>query len=200
MAETFEVHLHSGSAWDISIGASDYIGFGGDSGALAPISQDAYQRYTCKTDGSMSANSGTGQNCKYVSTTEISLNGAAAVTLNTTNVATTACSTRWHYTDSAGNTELSNVRFFAYQGSPSTAPTDVTVVAFERANASIGTDTDSGSGRGWNTNYGVGGSANGLQCASQSSAADHYFYIGVSCKPTSRGVKTFTFRLEFDVT
>ena len=197
MPETFDLYMHSGSGWDIEI--DDYAGFGGDSGALAAISQDAWQRYSIKTDATMSANNGTGQNCRYISATEIQLNGGSTVTLTTGNVAQTNCTFRWHYTDSAGATVLSNPRFFVYSGAPTTAPSDMTAVAFERTSGAINVDSVSGTGRAWNANYGIGGSGNALILSDQASATDHYFYIGMSVKPTARGLNTFVMRVEFDV-
>lgn len=200
MAETFQMHLHDGADWNIEIGGSDYFAGGGDSGALTPISQDNFQRYSFKSDASISTNSGTGQNCKYISATEVSLDGGSTVTLNTGNVSQTDCSARFYYNDDAGNTTLSSIRFFAYEGTPGTAPSNVTVCAFEHDGSAIQTDTDEGAGYGWNANYGVGSNTRGLQLTDQASASNHYFYLGISFKPTSRGQKTFTLRLEFDVT
>ena len=197
MAETFDLKMHDGADWNITI--DDYAGFGGDSGPLAAISQDAWQRYSIKTDATMSTNNGTGQNCKYVSATEVALNAGSAVTLTTGNVGQANCTFRWHYTDSAGNTVLSNPRFFVYSGTPSSAPSGMVAVAFERTASAINKDTVAGTGYGWNTNYGIGGSGNALILSDQTSAADHYFYIGMSVKPTERGLKTFVMRLEFDV-
>jgi len=206
MAEIFNVHGHDGSGWNIAIADTDKIGFNGANFGDS-VSVGAFQDSTHKTDAIMSTDGCTTnhiRNCKYVSKTQVSLNGAAAVTLDTSNVGQNDCTLRWQYQDDAANTTLSNCKFFAYDGStPANPPSGVTVLAFEHDGSQINKDRlsdNAGDGGAWDSAKGIGGSANALVLTNQASASIHNFYIGISVSPTSRGLKTACrFRLEFDV-
>jgi hypothetical protein len=206
MAEIFAVDGHDGSGWNISVGESDKIGFCGTSFGDS-IAINAFQDSTHKTNADMSIDGCTPlhmKNCKYISTTQVKLGGASPVDLIPANVATTDCSTRWKYQDDAVDTELENVVFYAYNGSDTgQGPTDVLACAFERtAGGTINKDRLSdtpGDGGAWDSTKGIGSANNALMCSDQVTASIHYFYIGISPKPTSKGLKTaFRFRLEFD--
>lgn len=205
MADVFNKRGYDGAGWNITLDlVTDYIGFFGSSFGDG-ISPGAFNNSSHKTDATASADSCTPLHCRnvrYVSTTEVSLQEAAAVTLNTTNVQITHCTVKWYYEDDAGNTTLENCLFFAFNGSnPATAPTGVTVLAFQRGTSAINTDRVSdtpGDGGAWDSSKGIGGSANALELDDHADAASHNVYIGISTSPTSKGLKTGSFRWEFD--
>lgn len=206
MAEIFAVDGYDGTGWNISIGTTDRIGFCGSTFGSS-ISVGAFQDSTHKTDGTMSTDGCTPnhmRNCKYVSTTQVSLMGGAPVTLDASNVGQNDCTSRWKYQDDQINTALSNVRFFFYDGSnPATAPVGVVACAFEHTGTAINKDRVSDNpndGGAWDSSKGIGGQANALICSDQPSASIHYFYIGISLSPSTKGLKTAVrARLEFDV-
>ncbi len=144
-------------------------------------------------------------NVKYISTTQAVVTGGV-VTLSTSTVTPTGCTLRISFQEDTMNTSVSVVRFYAYDGvTPTTPPSGVKVVAFERdttangGSEAVNTDTTAGVGAGWNSAYGVCGSANKLIMSDETSASIHYFYLGVSASPTSVGLKTaFVFRIELD--
>ena len=205
MADVFTRDGFDGTGWLISLGVSDYLSPQGAAFGDG-ISVGGFQDSNHKTDGAMSSDLCTPnhvRNCKYISPTEVSIMGGAAVALNETNVGDTDCTLRWSYTDDTPlSTALSNVLLFAYDGvAPANPPTGVTVLAFERTAAQIYKDRSSdapGDGGAWDSTKGIGGSANALICSARASAATHYFYFGLSMSPTSKGQKTAKLRLEFD--
>jgi hypothetical protein len=205
MADVFTKKGFDGSAWDIDLGASDYLAPMGAAFGNG-ISVGGFQDSNHKTDSGMTADGCDPdhvRNCKYVSATQVSLMGGAAVTLNETNVGDTDCAMRWSYADDTPvNTALSNVGLFAYDGAtPATPPVGCKVVAFERRSTGIFKDRLSdtpGDGGAWDSSKGIGGSANALICSDRVSAATHYFYFGISVSPTSKGQKSASLRLEFD--
>ena len=205
MADVYGVKGYNGSGWDIDVGESNKIAFCGAAFGNS-LSVGAFQDSSHKSNSDMSVDgcaTNHMRNCKYISPTEVKLMDGSPVTLNTGNVAQTDCTTRFSYQDDGQNTVLSNIGFFAYDGSnPANGPTGVLVTAFERTASAINKDRLSdtpGAGGAWDSSKGIGGSANALICSGQASASIHNFYLGISAKPTSKGLKTaFAFRLEFD--
>lgn len=206
MAEIFAVDGYDGTGWNISISDANRIGFCGTTFGTS-ISVGAFQDSTHKTDSTMSTDGCTPnhmRNCKYISPTQVSLMGGNPVTLDAANVGQNDCTTRWKYQDDTVNTALSNVRFFFYDGSnPANAPVGVVPLAFEHTGTAINKDRASdnpGDGGAWDSSKGIGGQANALKCSDQASASIHYFYIGISLSPSTKGMKTAVrARLEFDV-
>ncbi|NOZ68032.1 MAG: hypothetical protein GXP46_01985 [Deferribacteres bacterium] len=205
MAEIFGVKGYDGVGWNIDITSTDRVGFNAANFGES-ISVGTFQDSTHKTDSTMSTDLCSPdhiRNCKYISPTEVSLMGGAAVTLDTTNVGQNDCTLQWSYQDDTVNTALSNVRFFFYDAvDPANAPAGVIAVAFEHDGAAINKDRVSdtpGDGGAWDSSKGIGGNANALICSDQASASIHNFYIGISLSPTSKGLKTAVrARLEFD--
>ena len=204
MAEIFAVDGYNGSAWDISIGEADRIAACGAAFGDS-ISVGGFQSSTHKSNSDMTTDgceTNHMRNTKYVSKTHVDI-GAGSVELTTGNVGQNDCSSRWKYQDDAVNTVIENAIFFFYDGStPANAPTGVLAVAFERTSAAIRKNRISGDteGKAWDSDNGVGGNAAALSLADQVSGSIHYFYIGISLSPTSKGLKTAVrARLEFDV-
>jgi hypothetical protein len=205
LADVFTILGYAGGSWSETFGGSDKLAFCGSTFGSS-ISVNGFQDSSHRSDATMYADQCTPnhiQNCKYISTTQIDI-GGGTVTLNTTNVAQTDCTIRWSYEDDTPTTtSLSNCLLFAYDGTTlSYAPTDVTFLCFERTASAINTDRDSdtpGAGGGWDSTKGCGGQANGLILDDQTTAQNHYFYLGMSASPDSKGSKTaFKIRLEFD--
>lgn len=203
MADTYDVYgSTNGTSWNTLL--NDHLGFGKDqTSPLGAIPQDTFQGASTLTNSLMDTNNGNLQNTKYVSTTTVSLNEAAAVDLTT--ITQFSNTTRWHFLADGGvDSILSNVVFFAYNGTdPDTAPSNCLFVAYEWISVGdVNTNRTGGdaAGKAWDSSYGIGGRANGLACDGQSKAGNHYFYIGISGKPTGRGKTILAFRLEFDVT
>jgi len=205
MAEIFGVKGYDGTDWLIDITSSDRVGFNAANFGES-ISVGTFQDSTHKTDGTQSTDLCTPnhvRNCKYISATEVSLMGGAALTLAAANVGQNDCTLQWSYQDDAVNTALSNAVFFFYDAvDPANPPVGIMPCAFEHDGTAINTDRVSdvaGDGGGWDSAKGIGGNANALICSDQASAAIHLFYIGISLSPTSKGLKTAVrARLEFD--
>ena len=204
MADVDGVLGYDGSGWNISIGASDVIGFFGDTFADARVSVGAFQGSTHKTNAAMGVDNCTPdhmRNCKYYSPTQVQLMDNDPVTLNISNVTDEDCSVKFTYQDTLTNTSVEDVYLFAYDGvDVNDAPSGMRVLAFERTTTGINTDrlSDSpGDGYAWNSSYGIGGLANSLVLDDQGSSAIHSFYVGLSATPLSKGLKSATLRLEF---
>lgn len=121
-------------------------------------------------------------NTAYLGAALIDINGAGSEDI--ANLLTTECPLKIHFNHTSSVT-TSAATFFCYDGTTeSTAPTDVTVYACEQGDAA------------WS---GVGGSGNTLSLADNTTAEDHYFYLGFSVIPTAVGVKT-NFKMKFQLT
>ncbi|MEW6485788.1 MAG: hypothetical protein AB1423_14445 [Pseudomonadota bacterium] len=205
MADVFTRKGFDGTGWNIAFADTDYLAPMGASFGDG-VSVGGFQDSNHKTDSGMTTDGCDPdhvRNCKYISPTQVSLMGGAAVTLNETNVAETDCSLRWSYADDTPvNTALSNVLLFAFDGvTPADPPVGCKVLAFERTAAAILKDRVSdtpGDGGAWDSSKGIGGSGNALICSTRTSVAVHYFYFGLSVSPTSKGQKNAALRLEFD--
>ncbi|MBS3918093.1 MAG: hypothetical protein KG012_04310 [Deltaproteobacteria bacterium] len=204
MAEIFAVDGYDGSGWNISIGESNKIAACGAAFGSS-ISVGGFQSSMHKTNSDMTVDgceTDHMRNTKYVDETHVDL-GAGSVELITDNVGVNDCPTRWKYQDDENNTVIENAIFFFYNGSdPAVAPVGVLAVAFERTSAAIRKNRIGGdsAGKAWDADYGVGGNAAALSLADQVSGSIHYFYIGISLSPTSKGLKTAVrARVEFDV-
>jgi hypothetical protein len=185
-----------------ALGATDKLAFSSAGGALTAISVDAWNPATIVVSALLAVVAAA-RNCRYVSPTQVSLDEAAAITLDATNVAQADCTVRVEWKDDAVNTALSNGKFYAYDGVTATEPpAGCKVVAFERTASAIRKNRIGGdsSGQAWDAAYGIGGNAAALSLADQASSAEHSFYIGISLKPTAYGQNSgIKFRVEFDV-
>ena len=160
------------------------------------------------TNTGMTSITGYCKNTLYDSaTTVILVNGdtgvaGSAVTLNTDNVKQEDCIVQFNWQDNSVNTALSQGRFYAYDKvNVANAPTNTTVVGFERTSSSLlknRVSNDTG-GKAWDAAYGIGGRANALSLNDQASASNHAFYLGFSVKPTAYGSSPFALVVEFDV-
>jgi len=204
MVDTFATAGYNGSGWTIDT-TGGYVGFFGAAGPGYGITPGGFNASTHETNalGAVDSCSPHMRNTKYVSATEVSLQEAAAVTLNTTNVQTTHCTLRWYYNDSVGATVTENGLLFAFNGAdPAVNPVGCTVLAAERGLAAINKDRDSdtpGDGYAWHSSYGIGTVTNALILEDQLSMANHYYYLLISVSPTQKGLASGAIRWEADV-
>ena len=183
------------------LSGTDRLVFSNSDASLNSISVDAWNPNSIAMTNDLVTVNGVANNCKYVSTTQISLNGASNVDLNTTNIAQTDTTLKIEWEDDAGDTALADCVFYVYDGvDPIEPPVGVTFCAFERTAAAIRVDTIATTGGAWNSVTGIGGNASALDLEDHSSAATHSFYVGLSAKPTAFGLNTsIRMRVEFDV-
>ena len=204
MADEYSVYGNNGAGWNIAIAAADVIGFFGDSFSNKKVSVGGYQGSTHKTNAAMSVDNCSPnhmRNTEYASATTVKLQGGSAVILNIGNVLQGDCTLRFSYRDTLLATVLEDIYLFVYDGADIyTAPSGIRVLAFERGDATINKDRLSdvvGDGGAWDGDKGIGNLNNALVLDDKASAAIHYFYVGISAKPLSKGLKLATLRLEF---
>jgi len=125
-------------------------------------------------------------NVEYVSNTQFKLNGGSTETISNANLAATECTMRILFTD-ASSVAVSNARFYAFDGSTTTAEAvGVEAYAVEgQVGASTWTQINDDS-----ANIGGDNSGERLTLSNQSAATEHTFYIAVSARPESVGAKT----------
>jgi len=125
-------------------------------------------------------------NVEYVSNTQFKLNGGPTETISNANLAATECTMRILFTN-ASKVAVSNARFYAFDGSTTTAEAvGVEVYAVEgQVGASTWTQINDDS-----ANIGGDNSGERLSLSDQSAATVHTFYIAVSARPESVGAKT----------
>ena len=191
---TWSAFMGAGPSWT-DIGANTVV-FSGSGGLTEPVTVASWQDETHIGNG----DPGTDQcganhpnNVKWTATNSMSLNGGAAQALNDTNVTQDECTLQVVFTHGSA-VALTNVRFYAYDGTTTTTPaTGVDCVAFEQGESQtswtvINDETVSGA----LTNGSIGGdnTSERLDLADSASATDHTYYIAVSASPEAVGAKT----------
>ena len=148
------------------------------------------------TPGSDECGSNHANNVKLVSSTEMSLNGAATEDLNDTNLTDNECSFRLHFND-AVDYAIQNAKIYAYDGIDIDTPaTGVDAALYVKGEGmtewhTLNSDTDLGpaiSGMGFET-ASVGGQGSGLDLADRAADSDHFYYCAVSVAPETSGGK-----------
>ena len=165
---------------DTEISSTDVLQFAGGS-FDGKITVDSYNDSThVKTDDDTDKSSGNSPvTNKYISSTEVSIDGATAQDLNTASEG--ECSLAINFSD-ASSVTTENAIFYAYDGTTTTtAPVDMTVQAAEQGDST------------WTE---CGGSGSALTLSDQAAATSHDFYVLVSAKPDSVGEKTGKYRIE----
>ena len=191
MALTFSwTGYNSGTtAWDLSVGSSNIIGFYGNSGYGSPIWVGQYNDSTHIRLGAAAGDNVDActpnhlSNLKYIDASNVSIRGGASTAL--TSVVDTDCIRIVVTSDT--NFVVLAARFYAFDGVTVTQPpTNVNFQTFEVGNNS------------WTL---ANGRNSALNLAAQSnSALSHEFYIGSSISPTSTGSAVqFASRLEVDI-
>jgi len=191
---TWNYYGSTGPAWtNIS---TNTIVFAGSGGITTPVTVAAWQDETHIGNG----DPGTDQcganhpnNVKYISSTQYQLNGGGTTTLNDTNLTNDQVTLQVIFTD-ASSVQITNARFYAYDGTTTTTEAvGVDVVAFERGvSATTWTVINDDTVAGALTNGSIGGDNAGerLGLQDQTTATDHTYYIAISASPESVGQKT----------
>ena len=123
-------------------------------------------------------------NCKFLTSTTVSIDGAASETLGAAVRPEADCTLEIHFNESPA-VACSSVSFWAYDGATESAvPTAVTFQCGEQG------DTV------WSNAEGSGAA---MSMEDSGSATDHYFYLFMSVSPESVGVKT-AFELKIQLT
>lgn len=171
---------------DVTIGATDKFSF------YATNFNDAITT-TAFQDSSHVENSGNTETCtggvhmsntKWVSSTNVDINGAGSEVLSGTAPTNAECPLKINFAHGSAVATSSNT-FWADDGATSTAvPTDVTFQAGEQADTT------------WTQ---AEGSAAGVTVADSASSTSHDFFLFMSASPDTVGVKT-AFRLQMQLT
>ena len=183
---TFEGYMGSGPSWT-DLGSNILV----FSGSLTDITATVEVGHWQDGTHAGSDHPGTDQcganhmnNVKYISATEMSVNGGATENINDTNLAENECTARWHFNHSSA-VKMQNMKLFVYDGSDESNPApEVEMQAFERGvGATSWTEINDYSA-------GVGGSGSAMSLGDKDTAAtDHYFYLALSWSPESAGPK-----------
>ena len=188
MAISFEWRGHDGTDWNFVIGATNVFGFYGAGGFGSPIQvghyNDSFHIKTSLSDDSDACAPPHLKNLKYISDTEVSVNGGASVAL--TSIAQEDCIRISVLSDT--NIQVIATRFYVYDGTNvDNAPANVTFKAFKQGNSN------------WSQPH---GRSNALSLGdSTTPATSHYFYVGMSCSPVATGASSqFSSRIEVDIT
>lgn len=170
---TWTAQLTTGT---LTIGATDRIWMTADTGMATPVTVSSYQDYTHISNSSNThqCTSYHVHNTKYLTSTTMSLDGAASANLNT--LTTGNAPLKINFSDDSSVTTTSNT-FYAYDGS-----TDATAMA--------GTTFYAGEAAVTSTWVAANGSGSALSIADDTAATSHDFYIALSASPSSVGAKT----------
>lgn len=138
-------------------------------------------------------------NVKILSSTTMSVNGAASEAINDTNLADNESSFRLHFNDAAGYA-LQNGRIYTYDGTTTTAEAvGVDAALYVKGEGmtawfTINSDTATGNamaGMSFATaNLGGNNTGEYRALANRSAATDHYYYCAISASPESAGGKS----------
>jgi len=195
------------ASFDYTVLDTDVFCFSNRFDTIEGVLLNVWAPYLIITDATMTTINKQSKNTQYASPTTVNLlkgsdgTSTLGVTLNDVNVTREDCVIEFNWADTIA-TSLSLGRFYAYDKvNVNNAPTNTTVVAFERTASAIRKNRVSGdvAGKAWDAAYGVGGRANALSLADQSSTTNHSFYLGFSCKPTAYGSASSALLIEFDI-
>lgn len=184
---TFEGYMGSSPDWT-DLAANTLVFSSSLTDLTAAVTVSSYQDGTHAGNGDPGTDQcGTNHmnNVKYLTSSTMSVDGAASEDITDANLATTECTLRLHFNHTS-SVAVTLAKFYCFDGAtPTTVATGVTVYAFERGrSATAWTQINDG-----NT---VGGNNTGerLDLADSGSATDHYWYVAVSASPNSVGAKT----------
>lgn len=164
-----------------TIDATDKVQLAGSGGFDSKITVGQYNQSThVKTAANANKSSGNSpRNNRFTSSTQVSIDGAAAVNLNTASNAN--CALRINFSDAA-SVAITGAVFYAYDGTtPATAPVGITFKAAEQGDASW-TDAE--------------GSGSPVTLNDKTANTSHDFYVLLSGSPDSVGLKSYGLRCE----
>jgi len=179
----------SSGEWDFIISDTNLIGFYGPDGYGSPIQVGQFNdsmhiRTSISTDTDACPPPHL-RNCKYISSTEISIAGGPTLTLSDTVPAETDCIRITLTSDTP--VIVQNIRFYAFDGTTITnPPQNVDFYCGEKGDTS------------WTLAH---GQSNALVLNDHNEAATtHHFYIFMSASPKATGAQTqFAVRFECDI-
>ncbi len=165
----------------VALAATDRFWFNSGVNLTDNVTVGEYQNGTHASDGAdahLAACGGTGghiNNTKFLSSTTVSINGAASATLSGTVPSVAQCPIKFNFSDPA-SIATSATKFYFFDGTTdATAMAGVEVRAIEQGNTS------------WVAANGSGAS---LALANQAAATSHNFFVSTSVSPSSTGAKT----------
>lgn len=175
----FEVYDSDLSDW-VQIGTRQLV-LSAEGGHLRILAVDSFQDETHRTDSAAGMRAVKVNNVKYVSGTQMSVNGGSTENINDTNLAESECTLRIAVRGDS-NISLSNVKLWVYDGETESARAEnVEVQAFERGESNTSwTEINDDSA-------GVGGSGDALSLANSGAATEHLYYIALSAKCEAAG-------------
>lgn len=151
------------------------------------------------TPGSDQCGANHANNVKILTSTTMSVNGAASETINDTNLADNECTFRLHFNDGSAYA-LQNGKIYTYDGTTTTAEAvgvDAAIYVKGESMAgwfTINSDTATGNsmaGMNFTTANLGGDNAGEYQSLSNKAAAtDHYYYCALSASPETAGGKS----------
>lgn len=164
-----------------TVDATDRVQFAGAAGFDSRITVAQYNDSThVKSVGNANDSSGnTPRNNKFTSSSQVSINGAAAKNLNTATTGEAAIRITF---DDPASVIITGAVFYAFDNiTPATPPVGITFKAAEQGDAAW-TDAE--------------GSGVPLTLNDKTAATSHEFYILASLSPDSVGLKSFGLRCE----
>lgn len=180
---TFTWYGYISSSWT-DLAANTVIFSGSTFGSAITVA--SFNDGTFAGNGDPGSTQGTMNNCKYLTSSTISINGGGSESLNDTNLTANECTVKINFSHGSSVT-TSSAYLYCYDGSTSTTrATEVDVYAFERGvSATTWTLINDYSG-------GTGGNNSGqrLSLADQSTGTSHDFYAALSVSPETVGAKT----------
>jgi hypothetical protein len=180
MAWTVTAQLTTGT---LVVGATDRVWFNGVGGTFGTnVVVGSYQDGTHVSNNTDVHQCTTNHvhNTKFLTSTTMSLDGAASANLSTLTTANAPLKFTFDTTDLGGaSVTTSGAKLYAYSTADGTPVSGVTVQAGEAAVTST-----------WVSIGTTGAAAAGLSIADQSTATSHNFFAAISITPTSTGAKT----------
>lgn len=186
--------IWDGAAW-VDVAANKIV-FSGDAVNLAvAIAVGEWQDGTYVGSDDPGSEVEQANNVKYVSDTEMSVNGGATENINDTNLTEQECTLRIRFTPPA-SASVANARLYVFDGTTTTVrASGVEVYAFERGvGATAWTQINDAS-------QGLGGDNSGerLLLEDRTAATEHIWYVAISVSPEIVGSWS-NFELGFELT
>jgi len=193
---TWEMFMGAGPAWtDVSTNTIVFSGSGTDISAFVTVGQYQDGTHVGTNDpGTDQCGANHANNVKYISGTEMSVNGGGTENINDTNLAQDECSLRLKV-DCTPNYAIQKPLFYAYDGATATNyAVGVDVWGFERGVSKSAWDKLNDA----SATYGGNNAGERMILAAKPSAAQHLWYLALSTSPESAGAKgDFGFGFDF---
>jgi predicted dithiol-disulfide oxidoreductase (DUF899 family) len=178
---TWTVKANGATSGQVTLASTDRMWFNSGTALTDNVTVGSYQDGTHVSDNADShlagcTSAGHISNVKYLTSTTMSLDGAASANLST--LTAPDATMEWTF-DDASSVATTGAKFYAYATADGTPVSGVTVQAAEAAVTST-----------WVSIGTTGLAANGLALADDTAATSHDYNIAISVSPTSTGAKT----------